>query len=189
FAGPIAGSTAYYVMALDKKLDTTIPPLDQIRDRVTQDFRMVQATAIAQRTGTNFAPALAGQLMAGHSFASVCVAAGLHPETMPAFSLSTRELPELGNRIDLNQFLQVIANIPVGRTSPFIETTLGGFIVYVQSRLPLDQAAMNADLPQFTAALRREREGEAFNQWIQTEANREFRNTPVFHQQAAAGAK
>ena len=29
----------------------------------------------------------------------------------------------------------------------------GGFIVYVQSQLPMDETAMNADLPQFAAAL------------------------------------
>jgi hypothetical protein len=57
--------TSVYVIALAKQLPSEIPPLDQIRDRVTQDYRTVQATMIAQRTGTNFAPALAGQLMAG----------------------------------------------------------------------------------------------------------------------------
>jgi hypothetical protein len=189
FAGPIAGSFAYYEIALAKQLPSEIPSLDQIRSRVTQDYRMVQATMIAQRDGTNFAPALAGQLMAGHSFASACIAAGLRPETLPAFSQATRELPELGNRIELNQFLQVAGNMPPGHASPFVETTDGGFIVYVQSRLPLDQVAMNADLPQFTAELRRERESEAFNQWVQAEANRQLRDTPAFRLQAAAGAK
>ena len=33
------------------------------------------------------------------------------------------------------------------------------------------------------------RETEAFNQWIQTEASRQLRNTPAFRQQAAAGAR
>jgi hypothetical protein len=189
FAGPIPGAYAYYEIALAKQLTSTIPTLDEIRDRVTQDYRMVQATMIAQRTGTNFAPALAGQLMAGHSFASACIAAGLQPETLPPFSLSTQELPELGERLKLNDFLRIVANTPAGHTSPFLETEDGGFIVYVQSRLPVDQAAMSANLPQFTAGLRRGRESEAFNQWIQTEGSRQLRNTPAFRQQAAAGAK
>jgi hypothetical protein len=188
-AGPILGSTAVYVIALAKQLPSEIPSLDQIRDRVTLDYRTVQATMIAQRVGTNVAPALAGQLMAGHSFASACIAAGLQPETLPPFSLSTQELPELGDRLKLNEFLRIVANIPAGHASPFLETEDGGFIVYVQSRLPVDQTAMSADLPQFTARLRGARETEVFNQWIQTEANRQLRNTPAFRQQAAAGAK
>ena len=188
-AGPIVGPASVYVIALARQLPSEIPPLDAIRDRVTQDYRTVQATMFAQRIGTNFAPALAGQLMAGHSFAAACVAAGLQPETLPPFSLSAQDLPELGDRVELNQFLQVAANISTGHTSPFIQTASGGFIVYIQSRLPLDSAAMGADLPQFTARLRRARENEAFNQWVQAEANRELLHTPVYQQQIAGGAK
>ena len=104
--------------------------------------------------------------------------------------MSTQELPELGRpRRDSRKSKQAAFGTPVGHASGFEETEDGGFIVYVQSRLPVDQAAMNADLPQFTAGLRRERESEAFNQWLQAEANRQLRNTPVFSQQAAAGAK
>jgi hypothetical protein len=128
-------------------------------------------------------------MMAGHSFASACLAAGLQPQTLPPFSLSTQELPELGDRLQLNQFLRIVANTPAGHASPFVETEDGGFIVYVQSRLPVDQAAMTAGLPQFTAALRRARESEAFNEWLQTEASRQLRTTPVFLQNAAAAAK
>jgi hypothetical protein len=189
FAGPIAGAYAYYEIALDKKLPSEIPPLDQIRDRVTQDYRMVQATMLAQRAGSNSAPVLAVQSAAGHNFASACIAAGLHPESLPPFSLSTQELPELAGRASLPQIQNAAFGTPVGQTSGFQETEDGGFIIYVQSRLPVDSTAMNADLPQFTASLRRERASEAFNQWLQAEANRQLRNTPVFSQQAVAGAK
>jgi hypothetical protein len=188
-AGPIPGSTAVYVIALDKQLPSEIPSLDQIRDRVTQDYRMAQATMIAQHAGTNFAPALSSQLMAGHSFASACIAAGLHPEVLPQFSLSTQELPELGNRASITQLKQATFATPTGHAGGFEETEDGGFIVYVQSRLPVDQTAMSADLPQFTAGLRRARGNEAFNQWIQTEANRQFRDIPAFQKQAITGAR
>ena len=184
FAGPILGSTSIYVIALAKQLPSRIPPLDEIRDRVTQDYRMVQATMLAQRTGTNFAPALAAQLMTGHTFASACIAAGLQPEVLPPFSLSTQELPELGDRLQLNQFLRIVANTPAGHASPFVETEDGGFVVFVQSRKPVDVTTLNADLPQFTARLRSARESEVFNQWIQVEANRQFRDIPAFQKQA-----
>ena len=188
-AGPIPGSYSYYVMALAKQLPTEIPSLDQIRDRVTQDFRTMQATMIAQHTGTNFASGLASQLMAGHGFASVCIAAGLHPEVLPQFSLSTQELPELGGRAAITQLKQATFATPAGQASGFEETEDGGFIVYVQSRLPVDTKSVSADLPQYTANLRHQRQSEAFNEWIQAEANRQFRNIPFFQQSAAPGAK
>ncbi|HEX5399028.1 MAG TPA: peptidylprolyl isomerase [Verrucomicrobiae bacterium] len=186
FAGPIVGTTAVYVMALDKDLPSEIPPLAQIRDRVAQDYRMMEATLIAQRAGTNFAATLPERLGAGHTFASICVAAGQQPVPLPPFSLSTQTLPALDDHADLSQFKQVVFATPTNHASAFVETPDGGFVVYVQSRTPVPAAAVAADLPQFTASMRRERENELFNQWIQTEANRQLRTTPVFTQQAAA---
>jgi peptidyl-prolyl cis-trans isomerase D len=190
FAGPIEGTYAFYEIAFDKKLDSTIPPLDQIRSQVTQDYQTLQATLLAQRAGTNFASGL-GQLAAGQNFPSVCIAAGLHPEQLPPFSLSTQELPELAGRTSVGQLQHAAFGTPVGRASNFeptdnnnINDNSGGFVLYVQSRLPLDQTAMKTDLPQFTAGLRRQRESEAFNQWVQVEASRQLRNTPL-----ANGAK
>jgi len=53
--------------------------------------------------------------------------------------------------------------------------------------LPVDQAVMNAQMPQFMAQLRRAQQNEAFNEWLQIEANRELRNTPVFGEQNPPG--
>jgi hypothetical protein len=46
---------------------------------------------------------------------------------------------------------------------------------------------MNSELPQYAAALRRERRDEAFGQWVNLEANRQLRTTPVFRRQTAPG--
>jgi len=184
-AGPVAGPDAVYILALVKQLPSEIPPLDQIRARVTEDYRLREATLLAQRAGTNFVGTLASRMAAGHSFASVCVAAGLHPQVLPPFSLSTQDLPELGNRADLTRLKQTALSTPVGQASGFEENADGGFVLYIQSQLPTDQAAMKADMPQFIAQLRRARQDEAFNEWLQVEANRQLRDTPAFHPQSA----
>jgi parvulin-like peptidyl-prolyl isomerase len=187
FAGPIAGPTAVYVLAFARRLPSEIPPLDQIHERVTQEYQLQAATFLARSAGTNFDRTLTG-MTADRGFASLCVAAGLQPEMLPAFSLSTQELPELGERTELNQLKQAVFTTPVGKTSDFVATSEGGFIVYVQSRLPMDQAKMNSDLPRYTAALRRERQSEAFGQWVNLEASRQLLSTPAFREQAARGA-
>jgi peptidyl-prolyl cis-trans isomerase D len=186
FAGPIVGPDGVYVIALDKQLPSEIPPFAEIHDRVTRDFQMQQAIALAQRAGTNFVFTLKISMAAKSSFASACLAAGLKPEILPPFSLSTRELPELGDRANLNEIKQVAFTTPVGDTSGFEPTDDGGFILFVQSQLPVDQSAMAADLPQFTADLRISRESDAFNEWLSSEANRELRDTPIFKKEAAA---
>jgi hypothetical protein len=187
FAGPIAGPNAVYVLAFGKQLPSEIPALDQIRDRVTRDCQWSQAILLARQAGTNFVRTLAG-MTADRGFASLCVAAGLQPQILPAFSLSTRELPELGETVTLNQLKQAAFTAPVGKPSGFYETSDGGFIVHVQSRLPLDQAKMNSTLAQYTTALNRERLNETFNQWVNLEANRQLRNTPIWSQQFKPGA-
>jgi len=186
-AGPIAGPNAMYVIAFAKQLPSEIPSLDQIRERVTRDYQWREATLLAQRTGTNFVRTLTG-MTADRGFASLCVTAGLEPQVLPAFSLSTPELPELGERTDLNQLKRAVFTTPVGKTGDFEATSDGGFIVYVQSRLPMDQAKMNSELPQYLAAFRRGRQNEAFSQWVNLEASRQLRTTPVFRQQFKSGA-
>jgi hypothetical protein len=187
FARPIAGPDAVYVLAFANRLPSEIQPLDQIRVRVTQEYQLREATLLAWHTGTDFAHTLTG-MTADRGFASLCVAAGLQPQVLPAFSLSTQELPEFGERTDLNQLKQVAFTTPVGKASGFATNNAGGFIVYVQPRLPIDRAKMNSELPQYIAAFRRGRQSEAFGQWVNLEANRELRNTPVFRQQFKSGA-
>jgi hypothetical protein len=187
FAGPIVGPNAVYVLAFAKRLPSEIPSLDQINDRVTQEYQLQEAALLARRAGTNFVRTLAG-MTADYGFASMCVAAGLQPQVLPAFSLSTQELPELGAHADPNQFKQTVFTTSVGKTSGFEATSDGGFVVYVQSRLPIDQAKMNSDLPRYAATLRRERQNEAFNQWVNLEASRQLRSLPAFREPAAGGA-
>jgi hypothetical protein len=189
FAGPIAGPNAVYVIALTRQLPTAIPLLEEIRDRVTDDFQLREATLLAQSAGTNFVIKLAVGNALGKSFAAECIAAGLQPQMLPPFSLATEELPELGDHTnDLTQLKEAAFSTPAGHTSQFEETDDGGFVVYVQSHLPIDQSAMKSELPKFTADLRRQRENEAFDIWLQTEANRQLRDTPVYKQEAANGA-
>jgi hypothetical protein len=51
-----------------------------------------------------------------------------------------------------------------------VPTSDGGFVLQVKSKLPVDQTKLAANLPSFTESLRRTRENEAFNQWLQIEA-------------------
>jgi parvulin-like peptidyl-prolyl isomerase len=186
FAGPIVGEYAVYILAYNKQLPSEIPPLDQIRDRVTRDYQWREAVFQAWHAGTDFARSLTG-MTADRGFASLCVAAGLQPQVLPPFSLSTQALPELGERAEMNLVKQAAFTTPVGKASGFVTNNAGGFIVYVQSRLPVDQAKMNSELPPYQTAFRRERQNEAFNQWVNLEANRQLRDTPAFRQAAAPG--
>jgi hypothetical protein len=189
FAGPIVAADGIYVIALANQLPSMIPTLDQIHARVVQDFRNYESVALAQTAGTNFYYQTAVQMAAGSSFAKAAIAAGQSPQVLPGFSLATEELPELGERATLNQIKQAAFTTSPGHLSTFQASADGGFVLFVQQLLSLDTSKKAVELPQFTTQVRRARQNEAFNLWLQGEANRELRNTPFFAKMTAGAAK
>jgi len=186
FAGPVPAPDGIYVMSLAAQLPSAIPPLEQIRGRVTQDYQEREAVALAQSAGTNFYLKATIQMAVGSSFAKAAVGAGYAPLVLSAFSLSTQELPELGERADLREIKQAAFTTAPGHISNFMPTPDGGFILFVSQMLPIDAAEKTTAMPQFLAQVRRARQNEAFNLWLSAEANRELRDTPFFKKKQAA---
>jgi len=183
FAGPLVSQNAVYVIALNKKIPSEIPPLERIRDRVTEDYKYYQALNQARQAGAAFYPVLTNELAQGKSFASICLNSKFKPVSLPPFSLSTQDLPDIEGRVSLNQLKQLAFSTPVGKASTFQPTTEGGLILFVKSKLPLDQARMTAELPAYVNRVRMNRENEAFNEWFRKEAERGLRDTPALRQQ------
>ncbi len=188
FSNLILGSDAIYVIGLAKQLPSAIQPLDEIHARVVQDFQNYEAALKARSAGTNFYYNAAVQMAAGKTFAQAAVAAGQMPQALPPFSLSSQDVPGLGNRAALDEIKQAAFNTSVGHMSSFFPTADGGLVLFVQSLMPADEAKKTTELPQFLSQMRRGRENEAFNLWLQSEANRELRNTPVYNEMAGGQA-
>ncbi len=170
------------MIALQNNLPSEIPPLDQIRARVTGDLKLREAIFMAQTAGTNFVRRLPVQMASGKSFAAVSFADGLDPQVLPPFSMVTQEMPELADHATINQLRAAAFATPAGTSSGFRTTDDGGFVLFVESRLPIDEEKMAAELPQFTAELRNRRSQQAFNDWLQHEASRELQNTALGRQ-------
>jgi hypothetical protein len=166
FAGPLDGADAAYVIALNRRLPSEVPPLERIRDQVTADYKLSQALAQARQAGEGFFKALTNGLAQGKTFADVCTETKARPVLVPPFSISTRELPEVENHASLEEFKQAAFTVAYGRPNQFVPTDEGGFVVFVHARLPLDEARTQAELPAFTGNLRQRRQNDAFNLWF-----------------------
>jgi hypothetical protein len=188
FAGPIVGPDGVYVLAYADQLPSFIPPLAQIRNRVTQDFLQAAAVERAQQAGTNFYYSVATQMAAGNSFGKAVSANGQSPQLLPPFSLSSSDLPGFTDGTALNQLKQAAFTTTPGHVSPFQPTRTGGFVLFVSQLLPIDTTEKTAAMPKFLADVSRARQGEAFNMWLQGEANRELRQTPFYQKMLAGGA-
>ncbi len=176
---PVAGPDGVYVMALDQNLPSEIPSLVEIRGRVTRDLEMREAEFFARSMGTNFVRMLGPEMASGKSFAAACIAGGAEPQVLPPFSMSTSDMPELGDHATMNQLREAAFLTRVGVPSNFETTDDGGFVLFIESRLPIDQTRMAEDLPEFAARLRESRAQAAFTEWYNREANRDLRDTPL----------
>lgn len=177
--GPVEGSDGVYVIALEKKLPAEIPPFEVVRDTVLSDVKYQEALAMAQRQGAEFHRTLTNEMARGKSFATICREAGVKLLFTQPFSRRTRALPGIDELVPLGLLKEVAFKLAQGTVSQFVSTPTGGFIVYVQSRLPVDEKRMEAELPEFIALLRRSGQEEAFNVWMRAQAEQALQNTPL----------
>jgi hypothetical protein len=189
FAGPLIGKDGAYIIAINKRIPSRIPPLDEIRDRVVADYKYNQALTQARDAGLAFAKNVTNSLAQGKTFLQIATEANLKPIVLPPFSISTRNMPEIEDRVSLNQLKQIAFSTPPGKASDFQFLTEGGVVLYVKSKLPLDESKVTSELPGFISQVRQSRQTEAFNEWFKKEAEKGLRDTPLIRpaqQQAPA---
>jgi len=194
YAGPLAGQDGVYVLSYNKKIPHETPSLDQVRDKVTADYKHSQAMMQAQMAGRMFYQTVTNGLAQGKSFTNLCAESNVRLSELPPFSISTQSLPDVEDMVSLNQLKQIAFSTGPGKVSNFQPTLEGGLIVFVKSKLPMDESKAQSELPAFAANLRRTRQQEAFEDWFRKEAEKALRDTPVAQQKnpptmGAAGTK
>ena len=136
----------------------------------------------AQKQAMDFHPVATNGLAAGKSFTDLCKQLGVKPVALPPLALSTRSLAEVENQLDLSYLKRVVFETAPGQVGQVLPSNDGAAVVYVQAKLPLDEAKMRANLPEFTRNVHQVRRSEVFNAWFQREAEQAFRTLPYFIQ-------
>jgi hypothetical protein len=179
FIGPVLGADAFYVIAQNRQLPSENPPFAAVQAKVEQDYRTARAVQLARMTAAQFAQNVTNGLAGGKPFTTLAAEAGTKAVLLPAFSLSTRNLPEVEGSISLQQFKQVAFSTSIGRTSPMVPTMEGALVVYVQNALPLDEKVVTQSLPEFSKLVFQARQSEAFQEWFSREAQIALADTPI----------
>jgi len=162
--------------------------LEQIREHVTADYKYDQAKSLARQAGQAFYTTLTNGLGQGKTFSNICAEAKVQMTELPPFSLSTRAVPEAEDHLSLNGrggLKELAFSTAPGKAANFQPTSEGGAILYVKAKLPLDQAKLNAELPNFVDSVRQTRQSEAFNEWFRRQAERGLQDTPLGRPKAA----
>ncbi|MDR3456027.1 MAG: SurA N-terminal domain-containing protein [Verrucomicrobiae bacterium] len=186
FSDLIGSEDGVYMIGLGNQLPSTAPSFVDIRARVEQDFRTQSALSLANRAGTNFYITASVQMAAGKTFAQAAVAEAQTPVVLSPFSQSSAEVPEAGEHADARELKQAAFSTAPGHISRFMPTADGGFVLYLQKIESVDTSKSVAELTAYTSQIRRGRENEAFNIWVNTEASRELHSIPAFQKQPGA---
>jgi len=188
FSDMIGGEDGVYLIGLANQLPSYVPSFADVRARVEQDYRSQSALALVEKAGTNVYVTASVQMAVGKTFAQSVVGLGYTPVILSPFSLSSASVPEADGRAPIGDLKQAAFTTTPGHVSRFTPTADGGFVMYVQRMEPVDAAKKAAALPGFVSQVRRSRENEAFNIWLNSEASRELRGIPAFQKNASSAA-
>lgn len=166
----ITAEDGVYVIALKQKIPAQIPPLDNIREKVTQDYTNSRALELARAAGRELHTAITNGVAQGKTFEAVAAEKNASPVVLTPFARKTTTLAGVPNRSDVSQLVSTAFQIEPGKVSDFVPTRTGGFIVHVKSVVPVAEDKLKSELPEFTKNLRQSRQYEAFSEWFQKQS-------------------
>lgn len=174
FGPAVPEQDGVYVLGFKKQFPSAVPPFKDVEAKVIEDFRYAQGAFVAEQTAKQYYNELTNGLAHGKSFKALVAELGVKTESLPPFSLQTEKLPEnLETRLTLGMLKQAAFSTEVGHVSPPARALHGVFMVYVEKKLPIDEAKLKKELPGFLAYMRQARQADAFNQWFMVQARQD----------------
>ncbi len=166
-SSPIVAEDGIYVIGFNQRYPSQIQSLEKVKDEVTQDYRTEQSLKLARQAGLTFEKTLTNSIAQGNSFSEIAAQAKVKTVTLPPFSMATRELPQLGERANLDILQNVATTLAPGKASGFVATSDGGLVLHLKGKLPVDEARLKSELPEFLDRQREQRMSAAFAEWFQ----------------------
>jgi peptidyl-prolyl cis-trans isomerase D len=152
-------NTAWFVVEIADVQPEGVPPLAEIRDRLTNDVvrerRFTEARATADR--------ISGRVKGGMSLEAAAAAESVPVQTTPEFSRRSG-VPSMGRDADV--VAEAFA-LPVGAVSAPVKGIRGWVILRVDQHVPVDWAAFEPRKDQIRQSLLNLRQGQIFNGWIE----------------------
>ena len=165
FTTPFQALDGIYLVSLGSVIPSEIPPLDEIRGRVTVDFYQDQSLEGARQAARDFHATLTTQMAEGKTFEAVSDEAGHKRVQMPLFALNSQT--QTGDqRADISTLKNLAFGMEIGDVSQVSSTRDGAMILYVNSFVTVREEDLESELPDYIDTLRRTRRSEAFSEWL-----------------------
>lgn len=185
----LAGTDDAYLIAFNDRLKPMDPPFEQVKAKVTEDYRRSQSTELTLQEGTKLVQAANDALAKGKSFKDAAKELGQVALEVPAFSRNTRGIEIVKDRgLSAEEYSGLAFSLTAGKVSSFQPMPgTGGYVVHVKSFQPVSDAQVKIELPKFTESLRENRANYAFREWLNREVERSGVMAPL-QRQAKKGA-
>lgn len=167
---PIVGETAVYVIALKNRIPSELPPFERVQEKVTTDYKQQQATELARSAATNFYTVVTNALLQKKPFGEVAKEQNVTLLTPPPFTPSMTTLTNLDPRLNLRMLQQFAFDMKPGDVTTIVPTADGAVFIHLRELKPVDEAKVQAELPEFINRIRLYRHNEAFNNWFRKQA-------------------
>ena len=165
FTSPFVATDGVYIVSLNSIIPSEVPPLDEIRGRVTVDFYQQQSLDGAREAANTFHTTLTNQLAEGKTFDAICTEAGYDPVKIDLFS--QRSTSYTGDRrTDLSTLKSVAFSLQPGEVSPVTSTRDGALILFLNEFVEASEEDIEAGLSDYAETMRNSRRGEAFSAWL-----------------------
>jgi peptidyl-prolyl cis-trans isomerase D len=166
---PVEGETGFYIFAAKEFIPSSNPPFESIREKVVERYRYSEAQKLTRQAALGFQARLTNGLAQGKSFATLATESVFRVISLPPISRAMRQAPGLPENISLPQLKNVAFSLQVSNASSYIPSLDGGYFLYLRGELPLDETRMKADLAEYAAGIRAQRQSEAFGMWFEAQ--------------------
>jgi len=169
----LSGSDGVYLIAFKDRLKPVDPPFEQVKARVTEDYRKAQSTELTLQEGTRLVQAANDALGKGKSFKDACKELGHVALEVPPFSRNSKSIEIVESRgLMTEEFRDLVFTLAAGKVSTFRPVSGGGFIAHVSGFQPVPEPQVKLELAKFTESLRDNRANYAFREWLGREVER-----------------
>jgi len=164
---PVVGEDGAYVFSFKRRVPSALPPLEAIKDQVTEDYRRSEALRLAREAGLAFAAAATNGVASGKTFDAVAQELGYSVIDVPPFTRESRgSIEGLPTQVDSASLRNTAFNDSAGHSSNYIPGRDGGYVVFIEKFIPASDEEVKSGLPEFVEELRRRHATEAFNEWF-----------------------
>lgn len=133
----VEGQNGYYVLHLEGTVPSRQLSFDEAKPQVIAEIQKERAGQLMQTKANDVRNQIVAALQAGKSITEAAAAAGVNVETIPPFSLGTASKLDVP---DLQSVIQTAVSLGKGQLSDFQSNDTGGFMLYMNSRVPADPA-------------------------------------------------